>query len=106
MQRYSYCVGQYLDDLVSQDPVKRVAAVEKLPDTWHALGREKTKSGLIPLLIGKFTCSTDICSGPEEFQMALAKNLRGLVHSLGPESVPLVLPIIYTLFASEDSRVR
>lgn len=38
--------------------------------------------------------------------MALAKNVRGLIHTLGPESVPMILPIIYTLFASEDNKVR
>lgn len=49
---YSYHVGQILDELVSEEPKKRLAACENLMEVAKAMGKEKTKASLVPFLKG------------------------------------------------------
>jgi hypothetical protein len=106
MQRYSFKIGQYIDDLVSEEAFKRVDACEHLPETWKALGKTRTKTHLIPFLQGSKYGEPGIAEGSEEFLCALAKCIRGLVLFIGTDQVNLVLSIVFNLYTSEDSSVR
>ena len=106
MQRYGYTVAQYLDDLVSEENSKRIEAAEHLPDVWAALGREKTKTGLVPFLAGSLASREIIAEGTTEFLSVVAGHLRQLVLYLGVENGKMILPVVFILFSSEDSVIR
>ena len=50
MKGYSLIVGQYLDELKSDDSKKRLNSVEHLLDIAKALGADRTKNELFPFL--------------------------------------------------------
>jgi len=50
---YNYPIAQYLDELVSEEPKKRIAACENLMEIARAMGKEKTKQQLVPFIRGK-----------------------------------------------------
>jgi hypothetical protein len=50
---YSYPVGQILDELVSEEPKKRLAACENMMEVAKAMGKEKAKNSLVPFLRGR-----------------------------------------------------
>lgn len=51
---YNYVIGQYLDELVSEESKKRIAACENIMEVAKALGKDKTKTVFVPFLKG--TC--------------------------------------------------
>ena len=53
-KKYSYPVGQILDELVSEEPKKRIAACENIMEIAKAMGKDKTKAQLVPFIKGEF----------------------------------------------------
>lgn len=105
MQRYTYKVGQYLDDLVSEEPQKRVEACEHLPEIWKALGKQKTLAQFLPFLQSSSRLQ-GISEGTEEFLVKLASHVRNLVLFIGTDNLHQVTNLIFSLFTSEDHSVR
>jgi hypothetical protein len=98
MQRYTYKNAQNLDDLISDEPMKRLTAAENILDVAKDLGKDRCKSLILFL--------RDIMDGEEEFLAMIAVNLKGLINYLGPESILSTFPIMTILFSSEDKSVR
>ena len=72
------------------------------PKQW---GRRKPRPNWCPLLKVKFVYA-ELTDGDEEFLVILAKQIKHLAFFLGPDSVKSFIPIIQSLFASEDTSVR
>ena len=54
MRGYYYVIGQYLDELASEDSKKRLNSVNHIMQIAKAFGPEKTKSQLLGFLKGTF----------------------------------------------------
>jgi serine/threonine-protein phosphatase 2A regulatory subunit A len=54
MKGYTIIIGQYLDELKSDDSKKRLNSVEHLLDIAKTLGPQRTKDELLPFLKGNF----------------------------------------------------
>jgi serine/threonine-protein phosphatase 2A regulatory subunit A len=54
MKGYTIIIGQYLDELKSDDSKKRLNSVEHLLDIAKTLGPQRTKDELLPFLKGIF----------------------------------------------------
>ena len=54
MKGYTIIIGQYLDELKSDDSKKRLNSVEHLLDIAKCLGPQRTKDELLPFLKGSF----------------------------------------------------
>lgn len=50
--------------------------------------------------------NSDLTEGDEDFLVILAKQIKHLAFYLGPDSVKGFIPVIHSLFASEDTSVR
>lgn len=101
MKGYTIIVGQYLDQLKSDDSKKRLNSVEHLLDIAKALGQERTKNEL-------FTFLKELLEDEEEVLVALAKAIFDLTKFClsASDYAKIVFPIYESLFSSEDSIVR
>lgn len=50
---YNYIIGQHLDELVSEESKKRIAACESIMEVAKAIGKDKTKTAFVPFLKGR-----------------------------------------------------
>jgi len=99
--RPGYKTGQYLDDLVCQEPSRYNTAIEHLKDIWQALGKERTRLELVPLL------EDIVYSGhTEQFLVCLASQIKPLGSYIGGNYFSILSTLINRQLCSEDSSVR
>lgn len=100
MKGYTIVIGQYQDELKSDDARKRLNAIEHLLDIAKALGNDRTKNELWPFL-------RELLDDEEENLCALAKSLYEQVKFIGGnEAIKLAFLNYEFLFGNEDSSVR
>jgi len=101
MKGYSIIVGQYLDQLKSDDSKKRLSAVEHLLDIAKALGPERSKTELLPFL-------KELLEDEEEVLVTLAHAVYDITKFClkSNDYAKLVFPIYESMFSAEDSIVR
>ena len=51
---YPLPIGKLVDELVSEEPKKRITACENLHEIAKAMGKDKTKTVFVPFLKGRF----------------------------------------------------
>lgn len=100
MKGYTIIIGQYLDELKSDDSKKRLNSVEHLLDIAKCLGPQRTKDELLPFL-------KELLDDEEETLIALAKSLYDLTTFVGGGNISqTVFPSYESLFSNEDASVR
>ena len=100
MKGYSLIVGQYLDELKSDDSKKRLNSVEHLLDIAKALGADRTRNELFPFL-------KELLDDEEEILVTLARSQYELTKFVGGSDITkLTFPSYEALFANEDTSVR
>lgn len=64
---YPLPIGKLVDELVSEEPKKRITACENLHEIAKAMGKEKTKAVFVPFLKGSYRSNQNLPMGMKSF---------------------------------------
>jgi hypothetical protein len=91
---------QHSDELKNEDPVRRLNSIQRLSTIALALGEERTRNELVPVL-------AENCDDEDEVLLAMAEQLGDFVPYVGgPAHAAALLPPLQALATVEETVVR